>query len=175
MNSVAQIKQSIKRVKEPVLRERLLMVKSSYEKPLREVADNFGCTHGKVDFWKKRYQQFGLRGLKTKQRPGRPSKITDSQAIHIKQTITKKNLRQGWQTKTIRELIKREAGVTYTRRHTIRILQKWGLERIRPRPRYTYSKEHDRKEFLKKTRPTWHVLTKNGELSSKTKASSFTM
>ena len=161
VNAVTQIKQTLKRVKKPEIRERLLMVKTSHEKSLRDAADEFGVTHGKIDFWKKRYHQFGLRGLKTKQRPGRPPKINDQQAATIKQTVSKKNMRQGWRTTHVRELIHQETGVKYTKRHTIRILQKWGLARVTPRPRYAHSKESERKKFLKKTRPTWRNVLSN--------------
>ena len=175
VNAVTQIKQTLKRVKKPEIRERLLMVKTSHEKSLRDAADEFGVTHGKIDFWKKRYHQFGLRGLKTKQRPGRPPKINDQQAATIKQTVSKKNMRQGWRTTHVRELIRQETGVKYTKRHTIRILQKWGMARVTPRPRYAHSDEKDRKKFLKKTRLTWRVLTpKSGGAAAKTKTSSST-
>ncbi|MEK7251598.1 MAG: winged helix-turn-helix domain-containing protein, partial [Bacteroidota bacterium] len=137
-----------------------LMVKAAFEKPLRDAAEDFGCTHGKIDFWKKRFEQQGVRGLKTKRRPGRPPKITEEQSIVLKQTVSKNDVRQGWRTARVRELIRRETGVTYTKRHTIRILQKWGLARVTPRPRYAHSNEEDRKAFFKKTRPTWRDLTK---------------
>lgn len=165
LNTVVKVKRNLKTVKDPVIRERLLMVKVACEKPLREAAEYFGCTHGKIDFWKKRFEQQGLRGLKTKRRPGRPPKITEEQALSLKQTVEKHDIRQGWRTVRVRELIRKETGVKYTKRHTIRILQKWGLARVTPRPRYAHSKESDRKAFLKKTRPTWRVLTKQSGAS----------
>ena len=163
VSTAAKAKRSLKRVKDPVIRERLLMVKAGSEKPLREAAAGFGCTHGKIDFWVKRFEKFGLRGLKTKNRPGRPRQITDEQEIVLKQTVQKKNLRGGWRTKHVRELIRKEAGVKYSERHTIRVLQRWGMSRLKPRPRYAYSKESDRKQFLKKPRATWHASKNLGE------------
>lgn len=157
MDSVAKVRRSLKRVKDPVIRERLLMVKAGCEKPLRKAAEDFGCTHGKIDFWVKRFEKLGLRGLQTKKRQGRPRKISEEQESVLKQTVQKKSARQGWRTKHVRELIAREAGVKYSERHTIRVLQRWGMARLAPRPRYAYSKERDRRAFLKKTRPTWHA------------------
>ncbi len=162
MSTVTQVKQNLRRVKDPAIRERLLMVKSACEKPLREAAKDFGCTHGKIDFWKKRFEEFGVRGLRTKQRPGRPTKITEEESIAIRHEVSKKNVLRGWRTKHVCALIHKETGVKYTQRHTIRILQKWGMARVTPRPRYAHSREEDRKAFLKKTRPTWHALKKNG-------------
>jgi len=162
VKTAVKIKRILKKTKDPVVRERLLMVKTACEKPLRDAAEVFGCTHGKIDFWKKRFEEYGVRGLETKRRPGRPPKITEAQSASIKQTITKKNVRQGWRTKHVREFIKQETGVKYTERHVIRILQKWGLARVTPRKRYAHSRESERKKFLKKTRPVWRVSRKSG-------------
>lgn len=140
------------------------MVQAACELPLRQAADKFGCTHGKVDFWKKRFEEAGVRGLRTKSYPGRPRKISEEEEHTIKKTIKKKNLKKGWRTIHVRELITKNTAVKYSVRHTIRILQRWGLNRIMPRMRYAHSKEIDRKAFLKKTRPTWHVYGNLGEL-----------
>lgn len=149
--------QTLRRIRDPVIRERLLMVQESQTSPLREVAARFGCTHGKVDYWLKRYEAKGLRGLYTKTRTGRPPKITTEQTAHIRRTVTKHNIKQGWRTQQVRQLIVEETGVKYCFRHTIRILQSWGLSKIKPRPRYAFSKQEDRETFLKKTRATWHI------------------
>jgi transposase len=163
--SAARIRQTLKRVRDPTIRERLLMVQDAYEMPLRDAAKRHGCTHGKIDFWKKRYEAKGLRGLSTKERPGRPSKLAPEQTKKLRRTVRKHNIKQGWRTKHVRQLIKEEADVTYTQRHTIRLLHKWGLAKIVPRPRYAFSKEEDRDEFIKKTSGTWHVNPSNGESS----------
>jgi len=154
---MGQISQALKRVKDPALRERLLMVQATQEMPLRDAAKKFGCTHGKVDFWKKRYKAHGLKGLYTKPHSGRPPKISEEEAMKIRRTVRKHNPMKGWRTQGIRELIAHEAGVTYSFRHTIRIAQSWGMSKVKPRPRYAFSKEDDRQAFLKKRRATWHV------------------
>ena len=156
------IRKTLRRVKEPVIRERLLMVQDACEMPLRDAASRHGCTHGKIDFWKKRYESLGLRGLRTKERSGRPPKITVKQSTMLRGTVRKHNARQGWQTKHVRTLIKKETGVSYTRQHTVRILHKWGLAKIKTRPRFAFSKEEDRAAFIKKTRAAWHVNHSTG-------------
>lgn len=153
----AKIRRTLKRVTDSTIRERLLMVQDAYEMPLRAAAKRHGCTHGKIDFWKKRYEVLGLRGLSTKGRPGRPPKIRREQAAKIRRTVRKHNVMQGWRTKQVRLLIREETGVTYTRRHTIRILHAWGLSKIKPRPRYAHSDEKERDAFIKKTGDTWRV------------------
>lgn len=153
VNNLAKIKSSLKRVKEPVVRERLLMVQAAHKEPLRDVAKAFGCTHGKVDYWKKRYKSDGLRGLYTKPRNGRPKKITEAQAVEICKIVRKHDIKRGWRTSHIRSVIYEKAGVKYSARQIIRISQSWGLSRVKPRPRYAFSKKEDRENFIKK-KPT---------------------
>lgn len=157
MKSMKRIETALKRINDPVIRERLLMVKETYEHPLRDVAKTFSCVHGKVDYWKKRYKKYGVKGLETKQKSGRPKKITVEQEKNISNKVRKHNIKDGWQTKKVRELIHEDAGVKYSFRHTIRIVQSWGLSKIVPRQRYAFSKKEDRNNFIKKTRATWRV------------------
>lgn len=153
MSSILRkIKSTLSRIKDPIIRERLLMVQEAYQKPLRDTATKFGCTHGKVDYWKNRYKKHGLKGLKTKPRSGRPSKISKEAAVKIKRKIRKHNIKKGWRTKHVKETIYKESGVLYSSRQVIRISQSWGLSQIKPRPRYAYSKKDDREEFIKKTK-----------------------
>lgn len=154
---ISEINATLKRINDPVIRERMLMVRATYSEPLRDVAASYGCTHGKVDYWKKRYQKSGLRGLYTKLQTGRPKKITFEQEKKIRRTVRKHNIKQGWRTKQVRQIIHEGTGVKYSVRQTIRIVQSWGLAKIKPRSRYAFSKQEDRNEFIKKTRNTWRV------------------
>ena len=148
---------ALRREKDPVVRERLLMIQEVRTSSLRDVAKKFGCTHGKIDFWKKRFETGGVRALATKAKEGRPPKISREKAIALRRKVRKHNMAQGWRTKHVKELIYEDTDVKYSTRQTIRIIQSWGLSKIRPRPRYAYSKEKDRDDFLKKTRNTWRV------------------
>ena len=155
MNSIkSKIKASLKRVKDGVIRERLLMVQSAIKYPLRDAAREFGCAHGKIAYWKNRYLNHGLKGLYTKPRSGRPSKMKPEQAKIIRRKVRRHNPKHGWTTKHVRSLISKEAGVTYTSRHILRISQSWGLSQIKPRKRSAYSKQEDREAFIKKTSPS---------------------
>lgn len=156
-NITSEINAALSRIKEPVIQNRLMMVRDAHRQPLRDVAASYGCTHGKVDYWKKRFDQFGVRGLYTKKQPGRPRKITPQQEKKLRRTVRRHNVKQGWRTKQVRQLINEEAGVKYSIRQTIRITQSWGLGKIKPRPRYAFSKQEDRDHFIKKTKNTWHV------------------
>lgn len=156
------IRTALKTVKDPAMRERLLMVQAAQQQPLRAVAKTFRCAHGTIDYWKKRYEKQGLRGLYTKPRSGRPPKITREQNAEIKRVVRKHNIKQGWRTQHVRSIIVEKTGVKYSFRHTIRIIQNWGLSKIKPRPRYAFSKEKDREDFLKKTARTWHINQRDG-------------
>jgi len=156
-NVTSNINATLKRIKDPVIQNRLLMVREAYHQPLRDVAASYGCTHGKVDYWKKRYEKSGVFGLYTKKQSGRPRKISKKQEINLRRTVRRHNIKQGWQTKQIRQLIHEEAGVKYSFRQAIRITQSWGLGKIKPRPRYAFSKQEDRDNFIKKTKNFWHV------------------
>lgn len=133
MGQLSKISAALRRVRDPAIRERLLMVQAAYELPLRDAAEKFGCTHGKIDYWKQRYAVQGLRGLQTKPRAGRPPKLSTAQSRKIRRMVRKHNMRQGWRTVHVRQLITEEAGVKYSC-HTIRIIQSWGLSKIRPHP-----------------------------------------
>jgi len=152
MNEIKKIRQTLKRVKDPVIRLRLLIVQASFKEPLRDVGYTFGCTHGKVAYWKNRYIKEGLRGLQTKPRSGAPKKLTKKQETNLKRKIRKHDIKKGWNTKRIRKVIYEDTGIKYSLRQVQRISHLWGLSQIKPRPRYAYSKKEDRAAFIKKTR-----------------------
>lgn len=174
MSQLEWIEDDLKRVEKPVLRERLLMVRAALRGTLRSAADLFGCTHGKVDFWKLRYLREGLAGLKTRPKSGRPRKISRKVEVRIKERVSQHDEQQGWRTQRVRQLIFQETGVRYSYRQTLRIAQRWGLALIKPRPRYAYSKQEDRDAFGKKTVGSSPTSQLDGRSSPRTKASSFT-
>ena len=149
---LSKIKADLKVVNDHVLRERLLMVHEACKFDLRTSGNTFGCTHGKVAYWKNRYLKQGIKGLHTKERSGRPSKLNPKIALIIRRRVRKHNSKKGWTTKHIREEIHKESGVKYCKRQVIRIAHKWGVSQIKPRPIYAHSKQKDREEFIKKTK-----------------------
>jgi len=151
MSRTGNINASIERVKDLVVRGRLLMVKDSFTESFRSVGKRHCCSDGIVRYWRRRYEREGLKGLRTRTHPGRPRKISSEAYLKLKRLVRKHDIKQGWRTKRIRELIYKETGMKYSERQVIRITHSWGLSRIKPRPRYVYSKEADRKSFLKKT------------------------
>lgn len=148
---LTKINKSLKKVKDPEIRERLLLVKDYYELgSTRKAGKRHQCSHGKVQYWKERYEKRGQRGLETEPKSGRPPKLSKEQETSIKKEVLEKTEQEGgWETRQIRDYIKKKAGVAYSERHTIRIAQKWGLSQKKPRPQYGYAKEKEKEDFLK--------------------------
>lgn len=148
---LSKINQSLKKVTDSVIRERLLIVKEYYQgQTFRIVADHHRCSPAKVIYWKERYDERGLEGLRTKPKAGRPAKLDPEQAKEIKKEIIKQTAHTGgWQTEQIKEYIQEKAGISYSIRHTVRIAQRWGLSKITARPQYQYAKKKEKQLFLK--------------------------
>lgn len=148
-----KIKDALSRLKDPVIRERLLMVQAALKYPLREATKDFGCVHSKLDYWKKRYLKHGLKGLYTLPRSGRPKKISKEDEIILKRKVSKHDIKRGWRTKRVKEEIFKQTGVKYSERQVIRITQSWGLSQQKPRQHYAYARKEDKDAFIKKTKP----------------------
>lgn len=151
MSQLSKIRSSLKCVKDSVVRERLLMVCMSYEMSFRSVGERFGCSEGRVRFWRRRYEWEGLQGLRTRPRSGRPPKMSGEASLKVRESVSKHDVKRGWRTKRIRQVIYEETGVLYSERQVIRIAQSWGLAQITPRPRSAYARKEEREAFVKKT------------------------
>lgn len=156
----SELQWQYKREKDPNVRERLLIIiwlkkgKTTYE-----VADLLDCPQSKVMYWKSRFEKEGLNGLRTKSRSGKPPKLSENKVRLIRQKLESVNC---WQTKWVKDLIYQETGVTYTHRHIVRLLHKWGFERIIPRKEHEKADKQEQEEFLKKPRYYWISSQKNG-------------
>jgi putative transposase len=139
--------------KDAGVRERLLMIiwlkkgKTTYE-----VADLLNCPQSKVMYWKTRFEKEGLDGLKTRPRSGKPPKLLGTEEEAIRQTLESTN---SWQTRWVRDLIYRETSVTYSERHVVRLLHKWGFERITPRKEHEKASVGEKEGFKKKREIYW--------------------
>lgn len=143
------------------VRERLLMVVWSSEGVSSyEVGRRLNCPHSKVLYWTARFEKEGLSGLKTRSRSGKPPKLPEDSEKRIREIITSGS---GWQTKTVKEVIYRESGITYSQRHVVRLLHQWGLEQITPRKRHPMASEEEQREFEKKPRSYWIYSRENGQ------------
>jgi putative transposase len=138
------------------VRERILMNIRLFEgKSLYEIGDEFRCVPSKAHYWKRRFRKMSVEGLKDRPRSGRPRLLSGRKEKMIRRIIerpriTKENV-SSWSTTHVRELIRREAGVTYTTRHVIRLMHRWGFEKIKPRPEHCRAaSKQARRWFFKK-------------------------
>jgi len=147
-----KVNRSLKTIRDPIIRERLLLLKQFYQgTSLRSTGKQHRVSHHKVLYWKQRYDSEGLKGLETKSRSGRPSRLKPNDEKRISSFLVKKSVKSGWNIKYIREYVKKKGGVLYSMRHTMRLAQKWGMGLITPRPIYAHTNMKERAEFLKKT------------------------
>jgi len=150
--NVAELQAAYKREKDPYVRERILIVMwlkkgmTTYE-----VAELLGCPQSKVAYWKSRFEKEGIKGLRTRPRMGKPKKLSENVREKIEKKLEENPY--GWSIKEVRELIREVGGVTYSERHVIRLMHKWGFKRIRPRQRHVSA--DDKESFFKTTQFCW--------------------
>lgn len=152
--SIEELKNSYRREKNGEVRERILMILwlksglSSYE-----VAKRLFCPQSKVMYWKKRFDESGLDGLKTIPKQGRPPSIEKRIEIEIKQELSSMS---SWRTSHIAGMIREKSGIVYTRRHVTRLMHRWGYSLITPRKKHRNSASpEDVAEFKKKQQRYW--------------------
>ncbi len=120
--------------------------------------------------WLKRYDKEGIEGLKTRQKSGRPSKISEEVVYQIKKEL--KECKQGWRTtKQIEELIIKKSGIKYHYTHIYRVLRKWGFKQKVPRKVHVNTASIDEKEDFKKrqNRYLWISISNNNNNKMKRK------
>jgi len=98
--------------------------------------------------WLRRFDEHGLNGLKTKPRSGRPPKADEKELLKVRKKITR--LADGVQVRWVRELIRKEAKVTYSRMQVYRILHKWGFRPVVPEKRFVNKATKEERELFKK-------------------------
>ena len=146
------LKKAYKKESDGKIKERTLMVRYSFEgKTSRNIGEMLQCDHALVLYWKKRYVQEGIEGLKTKPRSGKPKLISLRKEEKLKKLISKDNPANPWTTKRVCELIKKETKIKYTQRHVQRLLRKWKFNLLVPRPTFWQRASREQiKNFWKK-------------------------
>ena len=138
---------------DPDVRERLLMmVWLNKGKTTYDVADLLSCPQSKVAYWKGKFEREGLEGLRTKPQPGKPSALSNDQVKCIKNKLESQ---QYWQTIWVSEMIYKETGQKYTKRHITRLLHVWGFSKIVPRKEHRLADKKSQETFSKKREIYW--------------------
>ncbi len=122
------------------INERKIIVKLHLKgKRQQEIADLIGCSQPTVNLWIHRYKS--NKGLKTRLRSGRPTKLKGKILKNIKDKILKEINSANTEfncvsTKEIKKLIAKEINKSYSIRHIERIMHKLGFSLITPRPQH---------------------------------------
>jgi len=109
------------------VRERLRLISCIMEgHSAREVAEIMMVSESKVNYWKRRFRDEGLEGLRERPRSGRPPKVKRWRMERIRRIVEAK---QYWMATDVKRLIHERTGVDYTLMHVTRLLHSWGFSR----------------------------------------------
>ena len=125
-------------------------------------ARKLGCAASSVMRWVQAFRRHGPEGLKVRQAPGRPRRLSVRQRALLLQQLLKGALAHGyptnlWTTQRIAELIERRYGVRYHRDHIGRLLTQceWSCQKPERRAR-----ERDEARIERWKRNTWPRVKK---------------
>jgi len=138
MNKKIEIlKRAYRKEKDVKILKRILMVLYALKKEtIRDVGRRLSCSHPTVLYWNERFEKEGLEGLKTRQKSGKPRKISRRQEVNLKRVFYKENPERPWTTKRALGLIVEKTGVNYSQRQVTRILNRWNFGLTSGRPIY---------------------------------------
>lgn len=101
--------------------------------------------------WVRRFEDEGIEGLKTRSRSGRPPKVEQRTLARIGREVTTNE--SGWTVKEVRQLVQEEAGVTYSERHVLRLIHRWGARSVVPEKRMAHKASLEERLAFKKVPP----------------------
>ncbi len=122
------------------INERKLIVKLHLKgKKQQYIADLIGCSQPTVNLWIHRHKS--NKGLKTRPRSGRPTKLKEKVLSILRNKILDKINSANAEynnisTKQIKKFIAKEINEEYSIRHVERIMHKLGFSLITPRPQH---------------------------------------
>jgi transposase len=132
----------------------------------KDIAAALGVSRAAVCTWLRREREGGVEALRTRPRPGGPTKLTAEQRAQIPGLLAQGAEAYGfrgdvWTAARIAEVIWRTFGVRYHRDHVSRLLRQLGWSRQQPRVRATQRNDEaiarwysERWPALKKKRAT---------------------
>jgi transposase len=102
-----------------------------------EIVASLGCGLSTVQLWRKIVREQGIEALAPKPRPGRTPKLNAKQLAKLKRLLKKGATKFGyanaiWTSRRVRQLIKDQFDVSYSKAQTCRILRKIGYSPKKP-------------------------------------------
>ncbi len=102
--------------------------------------------------WIRRFEEEGIEGLRTRERSGRPPKVEREVMARIGRKVAENE--SGWTVREVRELVRRESGgVTYSERHILRLIHRWGARAVVPEKRLAHKASLEERLAFKKEPP----------------------
>jgi transposase len=122
--------------------------------PASQVGAYAGYTKASVTAWVRTVDEKGFEALRSKQHPGRPSKLSEEQLKEVDtvlQTDPKEYGLKVWDGPSLSAYIKSNYGIDISVRQCQRLFQKLGYSRIRPQPYPSkgYENTEERSAFKK--------------------------
>lgn len=147
--NVQDLTRFIKRLeKDTMVLKRLFFIKHRYNgKSVEEASDLVSVSKNTGYVWQERWNEDGYEGIKPKFAGGRPSKLSDSQKVKLREILESGD---NWTTKDVQLLISRKFGVDYSAKQIRIILSGFGMNYAKPY-QLDYRKPDNANEILKKT------------------------
>ena len=122
--------------------------------------------------WVRRFEKEGVDGLRTRERSGRPPEVERWVMARIEREVMTNQ--SGWTVKEVRQLVRREAGVTYGERHVLRLHHRWGARAVVPEKKLAHKAPlEERLDFKKGRRGSSGASPKGSQSYQRTSPSSF--
>lgn len=116
----------------PRLVRRLCLIENLYAgDSVTEAASRVGVTQPTASRWTDRWNEHGVDGLRPDFGGGRPPKLSQREREQLQEVL---NRHQPLTTEHVHQLIEEGFGVSYSRRHVPRLLDKLGIRDAVPRP-----------------------------------------
>ena len=146
------LERAYRQEEDPQVKERLLLVLRVRGDGVTaaQAAREVHRTKAWASKWLKRFDSYGLEGLKDDLRSGRPPKIGSLVQLRIRAEMAERS--QSWRVKEVWHLIKEESGITLSVREVYRLLHRWGYRPIVPKKRFVKTASKEEKEAFKKGR-----------------------
>ena len=143
-----KLKKLIKKEKDKHLLKRLLFINQLYlNASVPEACERLCISHQTGYDWLFLWNEDGAKGLRPKFGGGNTPKLSDDQKNQIKEKLKTKAC---WLTQEVRAFIKKDFGITYSPRHTIRLLRSFGMNYSKPYVN-DYRKPEEAEELLRET------------------------
>ena len=155
LQDIETIKSEIKKQRDAKIKSRLLVVLAVAEgKSTREVAQEYCLlSHNQIGIWVKRFNQYGVEGLKDRFKKGRTAKMSQEQMSWLKKVVLEvAPTAYGYNTATwtaplLREVIAKECGISYSVDNVYALLKKLGLSHKKGKGYYAEADAQKRRAF----------------------------